>query len=78
MDEVNQIIYPQAEERQIEYVIYTASLLEQFYIGDPARLKQILMNCCPMRLNSHGQEEGFRFRLRSRNGPTDFPICGSR
>ena len=44
MDEVNQIIYPQAEERQIEYVIYHSEPLEQFYIGDPLRLKQILMN----------------------------------
>ena len=44
MDEVNQIIYPQAEERQIGYVIYHSEPLEQFYIGDPLRLKQILMN----------------------------------
>jgi len=44
MDEVDQIIYPQAEERQIEYVIYHREPLEQFYIGDPLRLKQILMN----------------------------------
>lgn len=44
MGEVDQIIYPQAEERRIEYVIYHREPLEQFYIGDPLRLKQILMN----------------------------------
>lgn len=44
MDEVDQIIYPQAEARRIEYVIYHREPLEQFYIGDPLRLKQILMN----------------------------------
>lgn len=44
MGEVDQIIYPQAEERRIDYVIYHKEPLEQFYIGDPLRLKQILMN----------------------------------
>lgn len=44
MEEVDQIIYPQAEERQIEYVIYHKEPLEHYYIGDPLRLKQILMN----------------------------------
>ena len=36
MDEVNQIIYPQAEERQIEYVIYHSEPLEQFCRGSAA------------------------------------------
>lgn len=42
--EIDQIIYPQAEEQKIEYEIYHQEPLEQYYIGDPLRLKQILMN----------------------------------
>ena len=42
--EIDQIIYPQAREKKIQYEIYHEEPLEQYYIGDPLRVKQVLMN----------------------------------
>ena len=42
--EINQIIYPQALERNLSYEVYHEEPLEQYYIGDSLRLKQILLN----------------------------------
>lgn len=42
--EIDQIIYPQAREKQIQYEIYHEEPLEQYYIGDALRIKQVLMN----------------------------------
>ena len=42
--EIDQIIYPQAREKQIQYEIYHEEPLEQYYIGDALRVKQVLMN----------------------------------
>lgn len=44
ISEIDQIIYPQAMERQIRYEIYHQEPLEQYYIGDALRVKQVLMN----------------------------------
>lgn len=44
VDEVNQIIYPQALEKGISYEMRHLEPLESHYIGDPLRMKQILMN----------------------------------
>lgn len=44
VDEVNQIIYPQAVERMVSYEMRHQEPLEDQYIGDPLRMKQILMN----------------------------------
>lgn len=42
--EIDQIIYPQAREKRIRYEIYHQEPLEQYYIGDALRVKQVLMN----------------------------------
>lgn len=42
--EINQIIYPQAAEKEINYEMKYQEPLERVYIGDPLRMKQILMN----------------------------------
>lgn len=44
VDEVNQIIYPQTEEKGIHYEMRHQEPLESHYIGDSLRMKQILMN----------------------------------
>lgn len=44
VDEVNQIIYPQTLEKQISYEMRYQEPIESHYIGDPLRMKQILMN----------------------------------
>lgn len=42
--EIGQIIYPQTMEKQIRYEIYHEEPLEQYYMGDALRVKQVLMN----------------------------------
>lgn len=44
VDEVNQIICPQALERGLSYEMYHQEPIEKHYIGDALRLKQILLN----------------------------------
>ncbi|MCC8024503.1 MAG: response regulator [Clostridium sp.] len=44
IEEMNQIIYPQTLSRNLSYEVYHREPLERHYIGDPLRLKQILMN----------------------------------
>ena len=44
LDEVKEIIYPQTEERNISCEIRRQESMESYYIGDPLRMKQILMN----------------------------------
>lgn len=44
IEEMNQIIYPQAVNRNLSYEVYHQEPLERHYIGDALRLKQILMN----------------------------------
>lgn len=44
VEEINQIIYPQTLEREIGYEMRHLEPLESHYIGDPLRMKQILMN----------------------------------
>lgn len=44
LNEVNQIIYPQTEDKNIFYEMRHHEPLESQYIGDPLRMKQILMN----------------------------------
>ncbi len=43
-EEVNQIIYPQTLEKEVEYEMRHREPLESHYIGDSLRMKQILMN----------------------------------
>lgn len=43
-DELNQIIYPQTQERKVSYEMRCQEPLESHYIGDCLRLKQIMMN----------------------------------
>ena len=42
--EINQIIYPQTLELGLSYDMYVNENLEKHYIGDPLRIRQILMN----------------------------------
>lgn len=42
--EIDQIVYPQAQEKKIRYEIYHEEPLEQYYVGDSLRVKQILLN----------------------------------
>lgn len=42
--EINAIVYPQAQERNISYEVYHQEPVERYYIGDALRLNQILMN----------------------------------
>lgn len=44
LDEINQIIYPQSEEKKIKYEMRHQEPLEVHYMGDPLRIKQVLMN----------------------------------
>ncbi len=44
INEINTIIYPQARERGIDFVIHHHEPMERFYIGDELRLNQIMMN----------------------------------
>lgn len=44
VDEINQIICPQALERKITYEMSCRNPIEKYYIGDVLRMKQILMN----------------------------------
>lgn len=44
VEEINQIIYPQTQEREISYEMRHREPLESHYIGDSLRMKQILMN----------------------------------
>lgn len=44
LDEINQIIYPQTVEKEIDYEMRCKEPLERHYIGDSLRMKQILMN----------------------------------
>lgn len=44
VDEVNQIIYPQTVEKEVDYDMRCREPLEEQYIGDSLRMKQILMN----------------------------------
>lgn len=44
IEELNAIIYPQALAHKIDFEIYHDGPLENYYMGDSLRLKQILMN----------------------------------
>lgn len=41
---VTTIIYPQVEAKDIDFEVYDDETLQQYYIGDVLRLKQVLMN----------------------------------
>lgn len=72
MGEVDLIIYPQAEERQIEYIIYHKEPLEQCYIGDPLRLKQILLNLLSNSLKFTRPGGMIRIRIEERKRTNGF------
>lgn len=42
--EIDQLIFPQAREKGIGYEIYHEEPLEQYYMGDALRVKQVLVN----------------------------------
>ena len=44
IEDIDQIVYPQAREKNIRYEIYHEEPLDQHYVGDPLRVKQILLN----------------------------------
>ncbi|MCJ7855280.1 response regulator [Lachnospiraceae bacterium NSJ-143] len=44
VSEISSIIYPQARDKNIMFEIRASGELEQYYIGDALRIKQILMN----------------------------------
>ncbi len=44
MNEINTIIYPQAQEQNLIFDVYHQEPLERYYIGDALRLNQILVN----------------------------------
>lgn len=44
LDEINQIIYSQTAEKEINYEMRHQEPLEAYYMGDALRMKQVLMN----------------------------------
>lgn len=44
VDEINQIIFPQASSKSIDYEVYHKEPLDRYYLGDSLRIKQIMMN----------------------------------
>lgn len=44
IEELNQIIFPQTLEQELDYEMFCHENIEKHYIGDSLRLKQILMN----------------------------------
>lgn len=44
LEEINQIVYPQTLEKNLYYEVFKEDSVEQYYIGDALRLRQILMN----------------------------------
>lgn len=44
IDEINRIIYPQATAKPLAYAIHQKGHLEDYYLGDQLRTKQILLN----------------------------------
>lgn len=44
IEEINQIMFPQANTKGIQYEVYHKEPLDRYYIGDALRIKQIMMN----------------------------------
>lgn len=69
--EIVSIIYPQTEQLNISFELRHSEPLDQYYIGDPLRLKQILMNLLSNALKftpGGGAVEMFVEEIRRANG----------
>ena len=70
MDELNQIICPQAEEKGIRFEVRQGEGLETGYIGDALRMKQILMNLLSnaLKFTPLGGEISLEIKEKRRSG----------
>lgn len=78
IEEMNQIIYAQTIERDLLYEIYHEEPLECHYIGDPLRLKQILMNLLSNALKFTPAKGKIQIKIKERkrvNGFSYLQFC---
>ena len=61
---ITTIIYPQAELRNLEFEMYYEEPLQQYYIGDELRVKQILMNLLSNSLKFTPQNGSIKLSIR--------------
>lgn len=74
--EINQIICPQAQEQNLSYEIYHQEPLERYYIGDPLRLKQILMNLLSNALKFTPSGGRIEINIREEKRTNGFAVIG--
>lgn len=74
LEEINQIICPQASEQNLNYEIYHGEPLERHYIGDALRLKQILLNLLSNAIKFTQAEGRIEIDIREKKRTNGFAI----
>ncbi|MDO4273907.1 MAG: response regulator [Eubacteriales bacterium] len=74
LEEINQIICPQAADQYLNYEIYHGEPLERHYIGDALRLKQILLNLLSNAIKFTQAEGRIEIDIREKKRTNGFAI----
>lgn len=77
MEDVGNLFSGKAHEKKIEFLVDATDIEQEYYLGDPVRIRQIVMNLTnnALKFTDRGEVLIFLRKIRNKNGQLGFRIA---